>query len=176
MEAVFERVTDAHTTLSSPEARQEYYAWLAARPPSERPAAQVPVAPAVVDRATAARRAEALEALKRRYEEAKGKAKVHAATAARARAASDFVGAAAAYEQALLITPQDPALRAAYAEVQAAGAERLASSHLQQAVLEERYGHWAEAAASWERLLAVRPDDAEAKARLAIARSRIVRR
>ncbi len=51
---------------------------------------------------------------------------------------------------------------------------RAAESRRRQALLEERYGHWTEAAESWKVVAELRPDDAEPRERLAqaLARSR----
>jgi cytochrome c-type biogenesis protein CcmH/NrfG len=82
------------------------------------------------------------------------------------------VTAAEAYRTALRYTPEDASLKAAYAEVQRAAGERVAESRRRQAILEERYGHWAEAAASWRRVTEAMPDDEEARQRLASALER----
>ena len=57
-------------------------------------------------------------------------------------------------------------------EMTRAASAKLADSYMRQAQLEEKYGHWAEAAASWRRVIERRPDDATALARLANAEAR----
>jgi tetratricopeptide (TPR) repeat protein len=169
MEAIFAAITQAHEVLVSAELRQKYDQKLTALGP--RPAA-APAPAAPVDPRVAAKREEAALALKQRYAEAKAKAREHANRGSVARAAGDFVGAEDAYRTALNFTPSDPALKAAYEEVRDAAAARLTDAHVKQALLEERYGHWGEAAASWERVLAERPNDKDALEHLAKVRSK----
>ena len=171
---LYDRVTRAYEALSSPPRRAEYDATLGARPAAGRaPALRFPVAakpePAVPDRRQAA-----MDALKQRFVDSKASARQHAEAGARAKAAGDFVGAAEAYRAALRFAPEDAALKQAYDEVQRGAGERVAESRRRQAQLEEKYGHWAEAADSWRRVTEVKPDDAEARERLAnaLARSR----
>jgi curved DNA-binding protein CbpA len=177
LEAVFARMTLAYETLSKPEARAAYDAAQAAAPTNAQAA---PPASAPVDPATAARREAALAELKQRLGESKQRgaqqAQVHAQAAARALAAGDVETAAAGYREALKLAPDDAALRAAAAQAETLALARRCEATRRQAALEERHGHWAEAAASWQRLLAIRPDDAEAGERLAAARTRAAAR
>jgi tetratricopeptide (TPR) repeat protein len=172
---LYSRVTLAYEALSSPERRAEYDASLGAPKPSaaDAPALRFPVV-ARPEPAAPDRRQVAMEAMKQRFVESKASARQHAEAGARAKAAGDFVAAAEAYRAALRITPDDAALKKAHDEVQQGEGERVAESRRRQAQLEERYGHWAEAAESWRRVTEVRPDDAEARERLAnaVARSR----
>jgi curved DNA-binding protein CbpA len=171
---VYSRVTLAYEELSKPARRAAYDASLApldasaAARPLRMPVAEKP-APAVPDR-----RQQAMEALKQRFVEGKAVARQHAEAGARAKAAGDFVAAAEAYRAALRLTPDDAALKKALDEVSQGAAPRIAESRRKQALLEERYGHWAEAADSWRRVTEVSPNDAEARERLAnaVARSR----
>ena len=119
-----------------------------------------------------ARRQAALEELQKRFAESALEAKRHAATAARARAMGDVMGALEAYEMALTYAPRDAALRAAQAELQSATTSKLGETHEKQALLEEEFGQWAEAARSWAAVLAARPTDEKARERLANARAR----
>ena len=80
-----------------------------------------------------------------------------------------MAAAADAYRNALTFAPNEPALVAAYEETQRAAADKLAESHLQKALLEEKFGRWAAAAVSWQRVMAARPDDPDVHARLANA-------
>jgi curved DNA-binding protein CbpA len=179
---IFARVTLAYETLASRTRRAEYDATLgsprarglvasppprAAAPSPPSPAAPPGPAPRVVDR-----RQEAMEALKQRFVEGKARARQHGDAAARARAAGDFVKAAEEYRAALRYVPDDQALKAAHAEVQRLAGERLAESRRRQAQLEERYGHWVEAAESWRRVTELCPGDEEARQRLAGALER----
>lgn len=190
LQRLFTQITVAHDVLTSAEQRAEYDEELRRRPPSGGPAAPFPVAsplppspaaqvaaggpaapsgptaPAALPRDPAARKA-AMDALAARFADAKAQARQHAEAGARARAAGDLVGAAEAYRSALRRTPGDPALATALAEVERASAERVAESRRKQAVLEEKYGHWAEAATSWQRVLDAFPSDDEARRRLA---------
>lgn len=172
LEAIFARVTTAHETLVSPDSRAAYDARLGAAPQ----AVALPSAPRPVDPVAAAKKQEALDALKQRYLEAKSRAKTRADAGARARASGDLVTAMAEYKAAIALAPQDPAIRAALAEVERVTAERMSETHASQAALEERYGHWAEAAESWKRVLAARPHDQHARERLANALAKIAQR
>jgi len=169
---LFDRLTMAYEALSAPEGRAEYDASLG--PPKAAAAAlRFPVA-ARPEPAAPDRRQVAMDALKQRFVDSKASARQHAEAGARAKAAGDFVGAAEAYRAGLRVTPEDAALKKALDEVEQGAGERVAESRRRQAMLEERYGHWAEAAESWRRVTEVRPDDAEARERLAsaLARSR----
>jgi curved DNA-binding protein CbpA len=168
---VFERVTVAYEALGTPERRTEYDASLGT---AKTAAPAFPVAPKAAPPAKAEpdKRQAAMEALKQRFVDGKSSARQHAEAGARAKAAGDFVGAAEAYRAALRFAPEDTALKTALAEVQRAASERVAESRRRQAMLEERYGHWAEAAESWRRVIEAKPDDEEARTRLAGALER----
>lgn len=176
---LYGRLTMAYETLSVPARRAEYDASLGAprlatagAPALRFPVVAKPPAPAAPPAPD--RRQQAMEALKQRFVDGKASARQHAEAGARARAAGDFVTAVEAYRTALRHAPEDAALKTALEEVQRGAGERVAESRRRQALLEERYGHWAEAAESWRRVTEVRPDDAEARERLAnaLARSR----
>jgi len=172
MEALFARLSVAFETLTDRDKRAHYDARLGAAPTAaqqqERPAA--PKAP--VDPKILAQRQAAMEALKQRFTDGKAKAKQLADAAALARAAGDFVGAVDAYQRALAVAPGDATLTAALAEMKKAAAAKVAESDQRQAILEEKYGHWVEAAASWRKVVLARPDDAAARERLAAAEAR----
>lgn len=169
LEALFARVTVAYETLSAPEARARYDATLGGQAPAAA-APPVPVLP--VNRAEEAQAQAARDEDVRRRTDASARAKQYADAGARALAAGDFVAAAAAYRTARTHAPQDAALAAAHAEVTRAAGEKLRETYRRQALLEERWGHWAEAAASWKRVVEASPDDAEARDRLAAALSK----
>jgi curved DNA-binding protein CbpA len=164
MEALFTRISMAYETLIDADKRAAYDTKLDA---SGRTGGPAPVDPKIM-----AQRQAAMDALKQRFADAKAKAKQHADRAALARGAGDMAGAAEAYRVALTFAPNDPALTAALEDTQRAAADKVADSHVKQALLEERYGHWAEAAESWRRVAQARPDDAQAKERLANAIAR----
>jgi curved DNA-binding protein CbpA len=182
MEALFAKVTEAHETLSSAQRRAAYDGSLGLAPrassvptapaPAATPKTPAPPPPPKIDPKVAAERAAAMDALKQRFLDGKGRAKQHADAGARARAAGDMVAAAEAYRAALQYSPSDEGLRAAYEETSRAASERLHESHVRKAQLEERYGHWAEAAAAWKLVLDARPNDAQARERLTNALTR----
>ena len=174
MEAIFARVTDAYETLSNQDARVAYEAVLptAVGEPTRRPPlpfVPTPRAPAAPARA---RRPAGPDERNRHLEQGRALAARHAQAAARALAVGDVVAAAQSYGEALRLTPDDAALRQAADEVQRQVAARSGAASRRQAALEERHGHWEEAAASWRRVLGVQPDDAEAREHLALAEAR----
>jgi curved DNA-binding protein CbpA len=169
MEAIFARVTKAYETLSDANARAAYEANLLAAVGEtvERPPA--PVAPATP---TSVKRPAGPDENARRLEQGRAPAARHAQAAARALAVGDVVAAAQSYREALQLTPDDAALRQAADEVQRQVAARSCVAYRRQAALEERHGHWEEAAASWRRVLQAQPGDPEASERLAAAEAR----
>ncbi len=169
IEEIFARATLAHDTLTVADQRAAYDAMLPSARASQPPP---PALKAPIDPRAAEKRAAALDALKARFEEGRGRAREHAAAAARALAAGDVMTARDMYEKALAITPDDAALRAAYDSVVRAAADRLAESHVKKAQLEERFGQWEAAAASWRRVVEARPHDTAAHERLANALER----
>jgi curved DNA-binding protein CbpA len=179
LEALFTEITAAYDTLSSPEKRADYDAWLGrteAREGAESESAGVapPAVVAPVDPRVAAKRQAALDGVKQHFADGKAKAQKYAEAGARARAAGDVVAAAEAYRSALTFAPGDPALTAAFEETQRTAAGKLAESHERKALLEEKLGRWEAAAESWQRVMAARPDDPAVHARLAhaVARAR----
>lgn len=174
MEAVFARTTIAFEVLTDRDKRAAYdkalAPYLAAQGAQGAAAPKAPAAP--VDPKVAAKRQAAIEELKRQFADTEAKAKRHAELAARARAAGDVVGALEAYEMALVYAPRDAKLQAAHAELQKSGAAKQGETFEKQALLEERFGQWAEAARSWQAVVDARPDDPKARERLANARSR----
>lgn len=172
MEALFGRLTTAFETLQSREQRAEYDESLGAAPmPSPSPAAPKVVEPPKKAPLDAQQKA-ALDALKDKLAAGKAKAQEHVRSAERAKAAGDFAAAAQAYRLALVFSPQDAVLKAAYTEVAQKATQLLGESHRKKALLEERHGHWAEAAESWKRALASFPNDGDIQARLAAALAR----
>lgn len=174
LEAVFTRVTLAYETLYDRDKRKAYDAGLpgtAGRPSAVAPAPAAPAAKpaAPVDPVTAAKRKEAMAALQARFADAAGRAKSHADAAARALAAGDLPAAVAAYAQALVLAPSDPALRKAHGEASRAMAEKLVASHAAKAAIAEKLGQWPQAVEAWRRVLEARPEDASVRARLEAA-------
>jgi curved DNA-binding protein CbpA len=170
MEAIFARLSYAYNALTDPTRRAQYDASLAAKDSAKAPAPKVPLDPKV-----AAQRQAAMDAMKERFTANKAKIQRLVDAANRARAAGDLVAAAESYREALELAPGDPALRAGYEELREGAARKLDESHVKKALIEERFGKWAEAAASWQRVVQARPDDEEARARLAHALARAAR-
>ena len=171
MEAIFAQISAAYEVLSSPEKRAAYDEELEEAAvygnPSGKAEARAPVDPRIV-----AKRQAALEQLKAHFAAGQAKAKQYVEAAQRARAAGDVVAAAEAYRSALTFAPKDPEIIRAYEETQRAAGEKLAESHMRKAQLEERFGRWAAAAESWQRVMSVKPNDPEIHARLANALAR----
>ncbi len=160
MELLFRKISEAHDLLLSAEKRAQYDATLGA---------PVTVAePAEDPRAAAQRRAEE-ETRAKQLEEARARAKPHLEAAQRARSAGDLAAALGAYRVARTLLPDDKDLEQAQNEVQRAFAERASESFMRQALLEEKHGHWKQAAMSWTRVAAARPNDENVRARLANA-------
>jgi curved DNA-binding protein CbpA len=166
LNAIFARMSEAFATLSDPTKRAAYDEAQAGQ--AHARGVESHAAPPV-DPRVAAERSAAMAALKQRFTERKAKSKEHVAAAERARAAGDLVACAEAYKTALTFAPGDPILEVAYREVQREASQRLVESHRKKAILEERWGRWAEATASWRRVLEAKPDDEEAAVRYALA-------
>jgi tetratricopeptide (TPR) repeat protein len=118
--------------------------------------------------------ADAMEALRRRYEEriAQGKAmqaRKYAENAEAARTAGDPVAAANALRVAATLAPDDSDLKRRAAVAQAAADALLGETYTRQAQYEEKNGQWAEAARSWNRACRGRPNDAHTHERAAHA-------
>jgi tetratricopeptide (TPR) repeat protein len=130
-----------------------------------------PVRPAEVDPEIAARAAEALQ---RRHETAVAEAKrqqlqrhLDAGKAALER--QDYAAAANAYRIAASLEPDNPAVQATCNEAMRLTAAALADGYFKQAQYEESQERWAEAALSYSKVCAGRPEDALAHERVAFA-------
>lgn len=174
IDAIFARISEAHETLRVAETRAQYDKALDAYLQSDARAAdrfaQAPKAP--VDPKVAAERQKAMDALKQRFAASQGEAQKQIEAAKRLQAIGDLPGAIDAYRKAALASPNDPSIKQTIAELEAAAGERLVDSHKKKALLEERFGRWAEAAVSWQKVVDARPTDNEAKLRLANARAK----
>ncbi len=116
--------------------------------------------------------ADAMDALKRRYEQ-----RVENATVAQARKyvqvgeeamnKNDFVAAASAYSIAVKFAPDDAAIAMRYQEIKNQADKILCESYAKQAVYEERQQHWPEAARSWQKVAKIKVTDAKAHAHAA---------
>jgi curved DNA-binding protein CbpA len=118
--------------------------------------------------------ANAMDALRRRYEErvaaARGaEAKKYAARAEAASRTNQVAAAASAFEVASGLAPHDDDLRRKAASARAEADSMLGQTYRKQAEYEEKNGQWAEAARSWVGACKARPNDAEAHERAATA-------
>jgi curved DNA-binding protein CbpA len=118
--------------------------------------------------------AEAVEALRRRYEERIARAKAaqarkYAQRADEALAAGDAVAAANALRVAAGLAPADGELQARSTEATSKADSLLGDTYTNQAQYEERHGQWAEAARSWTKASRGRPNDANTHERAANA-------
>jgi curved DNA-binding protein CbpA len=117
---------------------------------------------------------EAVEALKRRYEERvlqakSAQARKYADKAKDSAAGGDFVAAASSLRIASGLVPSDVELARMAKEAQARADVLLGQTYTQQGEYEEKNGHWAEASRSWTRVCRARDNDARAHERAANA-------
>jgi curved DNA-binding protein CbpA len=114
--------------------------------------------------------ADAVAALKRRYEERMALAKTSEARKFAGQgdasvAAGDLVAAANAYRIASNLTPEDADLAKKYGVAKAKADTLLSETYTKQAHYEENNNQWTEAARSWARVCKSAPDDANAHER-----------
>jgi tetratricopeptide (TPR) repeat protein len=149
---------------------------LAARLRGPRPMTKPAAAPAPLVHNTPARvnPAEAVEALRRRWEEKveqgrRAQGKKYARLGAVAEERNDLTAAAAAYRVALtFLRPEDESYAHAR-EVIAKSEAQLGEMYMRQAEHEERANRWEDSARSWGRAAKLRPDDPRVLERLANA-------
>jgi tetratricopeptide (TPR) repeat protein len=115
---------------------------------------------------------DAMDALRRRYEERVTRAKTaqagkYVSNAEAAVARGDLVAAANALRVAMTLSPADAELERMAYDAQSKADAVLAETYARQAAYEEKTGQWAEAARSWTRVCAARPNDASAHAHAA---------
>ena len=132
---------------------------------SHPPVAKPPVIPTT---------GEAMDALRRRYQERVAGAKMaqarkYVANGEKALAAGDAVAAANAFRVAKSLAPSDPTIARMAEETQTRADEVLSDMYLKQALYEEKNGQWVEAARSWARVCKTREQDAVAHERAANA-------
>lgn len=125
-------------------------------------------------RASTPSTSDAMEALRRRYEERVERAKSvqarkYVAEGEAALAKGDAVAAANAFRVAHSLLPDDPDLALKSTDAQTQADKILSETYARQAHYEEKSGQWAEAARSWGRVCRTRPDDAKAHERAANA-------
>jgi curved DNA-binding protein CbpA len=117
---------------------------------------------------------DAVEALRRRYEERRGMARLaqarkYVADGEAALATADAVSAANAFRVAASLCPDDPAIVALARDAQGRADAILADTYTRQAEYEEKNGQWSDAARSWSRVCRTRTNDAHAHERAANA-------
>jgi curved DNA-binding protein CbpA len=118
------------------------------------------------------RSADAVEALRRRFEERvaiarKAQVDRYVALAEESAAKNDIVAAANAYRVAVTFAKADDPMRIIAAEIIAKADEQLAETYIRQAAYEERGENWPDAAKHWDKVVKARPHDAHALDRLA---------
>jgi tetratricopeptide (TPR) repeat protein len=118
--------------------------------------------------------AEAMESLRRRYEERVTHAKAAQARryvghAEEALARGDSIAAANAFRVAASLSPADGDLAGKAQEAQAKADAVLSETYTRQATYEEKTGQWAEATRSWKRVCKARPNDPDVHASCANA-------
>jgi curved DNA-binding protein CbpA len=138
--------------------------------PSGSPSAPGSPGPTSGSKATA----DAVNALRRRYEERVAGAKASearkfAGQAETALAAGDVVASSNAFRIAANLTPDDEALAQKAQNAKAKADALLSETYTKQARYEETHGQWSEAARSWARVCKVNPNDANAHERAAHA-------
>jgi thioredoxin-like negative regulator of GroEL len=116
--------------------------------------------------------ADAVDALKRRYEETVVAARVsqskkYMASGLEAKARGDMLAAANALRVALSFDADNAELKAAHDEAQRASDSLLAEQYAKQGDYEEKAEKWAEAARSWRRVVRAREGDLKAHERAA---------
>jgi curved DNA-binding protein CbpA len=117
---------------------------------------------------------DAMDALRRRYDERvthakNAQARKYIANGEAALAAGDAVAAANAFRVAKALSPNAPELERAANEAQQRADAILSETYAKQAGYEEKNGQWAEAARSWLRVTKARPQDSLAYERAANA-------
>ncbi len=133
-------------------------------PPTRGSASGPPTAPPPITTA------DAMDALRRRYEERMTRAKAaesrkYVANAEAALTANDVLAAVNAYRVAVQLSPDDADLARTAAAAQAKANVLLAETYTNQAEYEERNGQWPEASQSWSRVCKARPNEARAHER-----------
>ena len=137
------------------------------------PAAQSVAPPAeVVNPLRYANSGDAMDALKRRYEDridnaTANQARKYAKLAEDALSKNDLVAAASSLHIATKFAPEDTALAMRYQEVKNDADKLLCDSYIKQATYEQRSHHWPEAARTWQKVAKVRVGDVNANAQAA---------
>ena len=139
------------------------------RPPA---AAQSVPPPAEVNPLRYQNTGDAMDALKRRYEDridnaTANQARKYAKLAEDALSKNDLVAAASSLHIATKFAPDDTVLALRYQEVKNDADKLLCESYIKQATYEQRSHHWPEAARTWQKVTKVRVGDVNANAQAA---------
>lgn len=131
------------------------------------PVGSRPDAPPVHDPLRYTSSQDAMDALKRRYEEridnaTMAQARKYLATAEQAMSKNDVVSAASSLQIATQFAPEDVEIASRYQEVKNQADKLLCESYQKQALYEERAQHWPEAARSWQKVAKIKVQDAKA--------------
>lgn len=115
---------------------------------------------------------DAMDALKRRYEEridnaTANQARKYTKLAEDALSKNDLVAAASSLHIATKFAPEDTALAMRYQEVKNEADKLLCDSYIKQATYEQRSHHWPEAGRTWQKVTKIRPADVNANAQAA---------
>ncbi len=115
---------------------------------------------------------DAVEALKRRYEEridnaTANQAKKYLKAAEDSLSKNDVVAAASSLHIATKFAPDDVALAMRYQEVRNLADKLLCDSYVKQATYEERSHHWPEAARTWQKVTKIKVGDPKSNERAA---------
>lgn len=115
---------------------------------------------------------DAMDALKRRYEDridnaTANQARKYAKLAEDALSKGDLVAAASSLHIATKFAPDDAALAMRYQEVKNDADKLLCESYIKQATYEQRSHHWPEAARTWQKVTKIRVGDVNANAQAA---------
>jgi Flp pilus assembly protein TadD len=118
--------------------------------------------------------ADAMDALRRRYEERvsharSAQARKYVSNGEAALASGDAIAAANAFRVAMTLSPNDPELERAAHEAQRRAETILSETYAKQGGYEEKNGQWTEAARSWLRVAKARPQEGPAHERAANA-------
>jgi tetratricopeptide (TPR) repeat protein len=137
-------------------------------PPARSYSTGPPVAPPVQSTS------DAMESLRKRYEERMARAKAsearkYVANAKAADGAGDAIAAANAYRVASQLAPEDAEVAQAAVTAQAKADAVLGETYAKQAAYEERNLQWPEASRSWSRVCKARPNDGPSHERAANA-------
>lgn len=161
--------TSSGTRPVDPAIRREALArkLLAGRAPPGKTSSNPSVVPVSPSPPPPPSRSDAMDALRRRYEERKAMAQAaqarrYVTNAEAATATGDHVGAANALRVALALMPADADLERRAREAQQRADSILAETYAKQGSYEEKNGQWVEAARSWGRVAKAKPEDAPA--------------